>query len=214
MARKRAGAVTRNRKVGKMLGADYSSSEGVKEGHMIGIAARLAVVTLASGFSLTTVTAATAQPLTCRSTANRLTAVNLPGNHNVTTRFQLDTPNLEVLMQTPVTVSGSGPSCLVADLSALTRITDNYVVFQVRVDGVPMEGHQGGYFGVPDPVVPVLFDDEDEQFVDPYRILSYSFFKQVSPGRHLVEVMVAGGSNIAPGFEPQVISPVLTLHYR
>jgi hypothetical protein len=157
---------------------------------------------------------ATAQQLTCRSAAARVTTSTLPSNHAITTRFQLDTPNLQVLMRVPVTVAGPSPSCLVADLSALARITDNYVVFQVRVDGVPMNGHQGGYFGVADPVVPVLFDDQDEQFVDPYRILSYNFFARVRPGRHVVEVMVAAGSNIAPGLEPQVVSPVLTLHHR
>jgi hypothetical protein len=158
--------------------------------------------------------AADAQQVACRAPATRVRAVGLPGNHNITTRFQLDTPNLQTLMSATVNVTGKGSSCLIAGLSALTRITDNYVVYQVRVDGVPMEGQVGGWAGVPDPVVPVLFDDEDEQFVDPFRILSYSFFRSVAPGPHLVEVMVAAGSNIAPGLEPQVVSPVLTLHYR
>ena len=62
--------------------------------------------------------------------------------------------------------------------------------------------------------MPVLFDDPDEQLVDPFRILSYNFFRQVSPGKHLVEVMVAAGSNVVAGLEPQVVSPVLTLHFR
>jgi hypothetical protein len=157
---------------------------------------------------------AEAQQVGCAGVAGKVRAVSLPGNHAITTRFQLDTPNLQTLLSTTVVVGGPGPSCLVASLSALTRITDNYVVYQVRVDGVPAQGQVGGYFGVSDPVVPVLFDDEDEQFVDPYRILSYDFFTRVSPGRHRVEVLVAAGSNIAPGLEPQVVSPVLTLHHR
>ena len=152
--------------------------------------------------------------MACRRPATQVRAIGLPGNHNINARFQLDTPNLQTLMSATVTVSGKGASCLIADLSALTRITDNYVVYQVRVDGVPMEGQVGGWAGVADPVVPVLFDDEDEQFVDPFRILSYNFFQSVSPGPHLVEVMVAAGSNILPGLEPQVVSPVLTIHYR
>ena len=155
-----------------------------------------------------------AQAVTCQSSAGRIKAVSLPGNTAVTTRFQLDTPNLQTLLRTGVTVSGPGRSCLVVNLSAQTRITDNYVVYQVRVDGVPMEGHTGGWFGVPDPVLVTLFDDQDEQFVDPFRIVSHNFFARVPPGRHVVEVMVAGGSNIAPGLEPQVVAPVLTLHYR
>ena len=88
--------------------------------------------------------AAAAPQVTCRSFATRIKAVSLPGNHNIFARFQLDTPNLQLLMSTTVIVGGVGPSCLVADLSALTRITDNYVVYQVRVDGVPMEGQVGG----------------------------------------------------------------------
>ena len=169
---------------------------------------------LSAVMSLALAGAVEAQQVTCRRPATKVRAIGLPGNHNITTRFQLDTPNLQTLMSTTVTVSGKGASCLIADLSALTRITDNYVVYQVRVDGVPMEGQVGGWAGVADPVVPVMFDDEDEQFVDPFRILSYNFFQSVSPGQHLVEVMVAAGSNIAPGLEPQVVSPVLTIHYR
>ena len=164
--------------------------------------------------SLGLAAAAEAQQETCRTPATRTKAVGLPGNHNITTRFQLDTPNLQTLMSTTVNVAGAGLSCLIADLSALTRITDNYVVYQVRVDCVPMEGQVCGWAGIADPVVPVLYDDEDEQFVDPFRILSYNFFKSVAPGPHQVEVMVAAGSNIMPGLEPQVVSPVLTLHYR
>jgi hypothetical protein len=77
-----------------------------------------------------------------------------------------------------------------------------------------MEGQTGGWAGVPDPVIIAPFDDADEQLVDPFRIVSHTFFKQVSPGLHLIEVMVAGGSNIMPGLEPQVVSPVLTVRYR
>ena len=155
-----------------------------------------------------------AQTVTCQDVALRVKAVALPGNHNITTKFQLDTPNLQVLMQTAVFVLGTTPSCVVANLSALTRITDNYVVYQVRIDGVPMEGQTGGFFGVPDPVIVATFDDEDEQLVDPYRIVSYTFFKQMPPGLHVIQLMAAGGSNILPGLEPQVVSPVLTVHYR
>lgn len=177
---------------------------------------RYSLLSLSALMSLGLAGAADAEQVACRAPATRVRAVGLPGNHNINARFQLDMPpsNLQTLMSATVNVSGKGSSCLIAGLSALTRITDNYVVYQVRVDGVPMEGQVGGWAGVPDPVVPVMFDDEDEQFVDPFRILSYSFFRSVAPGPHLVEVMVAAGSNIAPGLEPQVVSPVLTLHYR
>ena len=92
-----------------------------------------------------------AQTVTCQDVSLRVNAVALPGNHNITTKFQLDTPNLQVLMQTRVFVQGTTPSCVVANLSALTRITDNYVVYQLRIDGVPMEGQTGDSAGYPIP---------------------------------------------------------------
>ena len=155
-----------------------------------------------------------AETVSCQDASLHVNAVALSGNHNITAKFQLDTPNLQLLMRTRIVVEGTTPGCVVADLSALTRITDNYVVYQVRIDGVPMEGQTGGFAGVADPVIIATFDDPDEQLVDPFRIVSYTFFKKVPPGVHLIEVMVAGGSNILPGFEPQVVSPVLTVRYR
>jgi hypothetical protein len=45
-------------------------------------------------------------------------------------------------------------------------------------------------------------------------MVSYNFFKSVSPGIHTIQVMVAAGSNIDPSNPPSVGSPVLTLEYR
>lgn len=176
------------------------------------VCAGLSALTL--GYGLLSAAPAAAQPVVCRSTASTVKAVHLPGNHAITTAFQTDEPNLQLLLSTPITVTGAGPSCVIADFSAVGRITDNYIVYQVRIDGVPMEGHVSGLFGQATPVQWIQFDDEDEQFVDPFRSFSYNFFQRVQPGRHVVEVWVAAGSGIAPGLEPQIVAPVLTLHYR
>ena len=155
-----------------------------------------------------------ARPVECRSSAGTVKAVTDPDAHYVTTAFQLDDPNLQVLLSTSVTVSGTGLSCIVAHLSGMARITDNYIVFQVRVDGVPMQGHLSSFGLVLTPVVAVLYDDENEQFSDPTKVVSYNFFQKVAPGTHLVEVMVAAGSGIDVTNYPTVSSPVLTLEYR
>jgi hypothetical protein len=162
------------------------------------------------------VSAAHGQVVECSSKADRVKAITNPNGHLITTKFQFDVPNLQPLLSTTVTTSGP-TSCVVAHLSGLARITDNYVVFQVRVDGVPMNGHTF-LPGVNTPVVFRTIDAnpeyEDEQFIDPTKVVSYNFFTAVPAGEHTVEVMAAAGSNIIAGFEPSVHAFVLTLEYR
>jgi len=92
----------------------------------------LGVVVLSAAFAGD----AAAQQVECSSPIRNVTAVTRPAGHVITTRYQLDSPNLQPLLSTTI-VSGDG--CLVAHLSGQVRITDNYVAFQVRVDGVPLE---------------------------------------------------------------------------
>jgi hypothetical protein len=155
-----------------------------------------------------------ARPVACRSQASNVLAITDPQYHIIGTKYQLDTPNLETLLTTKITVSGKEASCVVAHLSALTRITDNYVVLQVRIDGIPMEGHLAGLAGVATPVVFTAMDEQDEQYSDPTKVASFNFFKKVKPGNHLVEVMVAAGSNIDPTNPPTVSAQVLTLEFQ
>ena len=157
---------------------------------------------------------ALAGTIECQGVATKVKAVTDPNYHLINTKYQLDDPNLETLLATEVKVSGKAPSCLIAHFSALARITDNYVVFQVRVDGVPMEGHLSGIGGISTPVVVTLIDEQDEQLSDPTKVLAYNFLKKVDPGTHVVEVMVAAGSNIVAPYYPSVYSPVLTLEYH
>ena len=155
------------------------------------------------------------QQIECSGKADRVKGVTDPNGHLITTKFQFDTPNLQTLLSTTITTSGPS-SCVTAHLSGLARITDNYVLFQVRIDGVPMSGHTF----IPGYSTPVVFrtidantEYQDEQYIDPTKVISYNFFAELPAGSHTVEVMAAGGSNILPGLEPSVHAFVLTLEY-
>ena len=157
---------------------------------------------------------ARAQPVECSSAGGRIAAVTNPAGHIITTRYQLDTPNLQPLLTTTIE---SGEGCLIAHLSGQVRITDNYVAFQVRVDGVPLEGQ----LPLPlftTPVVFVAIDsstaNQDEQFIDPTKVVSYNFFTTIPKGTHVVEVLGAAGSGIDQGNPPTATHLVLTLEYR
>jgi hypothetical protein len=153
-------------------------------------------------------------PVECQSAASQVKAIRLQDYHPITTRFQFDTPNLEPLMSTTVEVQGRGESCIIAHFSTHARITDNYIVFQVQVDGEPMEGHLSGAGFVATPVVVTNIQDYNEQLTKFPRIVAYNFFKTVRPGTHTITVLVAAGSGIDPENIPSVGSPVLTLEYR
>jgi hypothetical protein len=82
-------------------------------------------------------TRASAQQIECSSAVRNVGAVTNPAGHVITTRYRFDTPNLQPLLATTIE---SGDGCLIAHLSGQVRITDNYVAFQVRVDGPPWKG--------------------------------------------------------------------------
>jgi len=160
------------------------------------------------------VTDVRAQQIECSSAVRNVTAVTNPAGHVITTKYQSDTPNLQPLLATTIE---SGEGCLIAHLSGQVRITDNYVAFQVRVDGVPLEGQ----LPLPlftTPVVFVAIDsstaNQDEQFIDPTKVVSYNFFTNIAKGTHLVEVLGAAGSGIDPANRPTATHLVLTLEYR
>ena len=160
------------------------------------------------------VTDARAQQVECSSAVRNVAAVTNPAGHVISTKYQFDTPNLQPLLSTTIE---SGDGCLIAHLSGQVRITDNYVAFQVRVDGVPLEGQ----IPLPTFTTPVVFvtidsgtANDDEQFIDPTKPVSYNFFTMIPKGTHLVEVLGAAGSGIDPANRPTVTHLVLTLAYR
>ena len=157
---------------------------------------------------------ARAQQVECSSAVRNVAAVTNRAGHVITTLYQFDTPNLQPLLSTTIE---SGEGCLIAHLSGQVRITDNYVAFQVRVDGVPLEGQ----LPLPTFTTPVVFvtidsgtANDDEQFIDPTKVVSYNFFTTIPRGTHVVEVLGAAGSGINPTNRPTVTHLVLTLEYR
>jgi hypothetical protein len=160
------------------------------------------------------VTGARAQQIECSSAVRSVAAVTNPAGHVITTKYQFDSPNLQPLLTTTI---DAGEGCLVAHLSGQVRVTDNYVAFQVRVDGVPLQGQ----LPLPLYTTPVVFvsidsgnANDDEQFIDPTKVVSYNFFTRIPNGRHVVEVLGAAGSWIDPANPPSVTHLVLTLEHR
>lgn len=154
-----------------------------------------------------------AQQVECAGSVKNVAAVTKPTGHIITRRYQLDRANLQPLLATTIDSAGG---CLVAHLSGQVRITDNYVVFQVRVDGVPLEG-QLPLLGISTPVVFVAIDastvNQDEQLIDPTKAVSFNFFANIPRGRHTVEVLGAAGSTVDTGNPPTATHLVLTLSH-
>jgi hypothetical protein len=147
----------------------------------------------------------------CESRSTHVKAVTSPDTHFITTIAQVPPHILEPLLSTTVTVGGGHPSCLVAHFSTVARVIDNYIVFQVTVDGVPMQGHNFG--GAPLIPIPIVQETKfaSDSAVD--KMLAYNFFAEVEPGDHAIEVRVGAGSNIVGPPFPFVYSPTLTLEY-
>lgn len=164
----------------------------------------------ACGGALTNAGAGT---IACNSEAKTVKAVTIAEPYfQVTTRFQIDDPNLQPLLETSILVPGPGPSCVVAYFSAVVRPTDNYVVFQATLDGVPMRGHTVTF---PQPQTPVVIESEETD-KNLQRMVAHHFFAKVNPGTHRVRVSVAAGSNIdlVTPIYPAIEAPVLSIHYR
>src|SRR5262245_66068973 len=91
----------------------------------------LAFTTLTTAFAAE----ARAQQVECSAPADKVAAVTNPNGHYIYKKYQFD-PDLQPLLTTTIQSDGG---CLIAHLSGQVRITDNYVAFQVRVDGVPLQ---------------------------------------------------------------------------
>jgi hypothetical protein len=158
---------------------------------------------------------ASAQQVECQGPAKSIAAVTRPAGHVITTPYS-DASNLQTLLSTTIHTETDG--CLIASLSGQVRITDNFVVFQVRVNGVPLQGHSP-LIGFTTPVVFVAIDaasnvNEDEQLIDPTKAVAFNLFGRIPRGSHLVEVLGAGGGAVAPANPPTATHLVLTLTHR
>jgi hypothetical protein len=174
---------------------------------------RLVVVALVAFMALFAADAR-AQQVSCTSPAGKVTAVTNPAGHTISAKYQDELQPMQSLLKTRILATADG--CLIAHLSGQVRITDNYVAFQVRVDGVPLEGQ----LLVPPYSRPIVFvaldsnaDNQDEQYIDPTKVVSFNMFTRLQSGVHVVEVLGAAGSGIDTGNKPTVSRLVLTLEY-
>jgi hypothetical protein len=162
---------------------------------------------------------ALAAPTGCSGTASNITAVGDTSNIQVFSLLQ-DTNPANRFQRVLSTTMNSGRGCFAAHLSGMARITDNYVAFQVRVDGNPVAGGQQltGTLNPDTPIVYVGLDEgvapyNDEQFSDPTKVVSYNFYGNLGAGTHVVEVFAAAGSGVDPNNPPSVGNLVLTLEH-
>ena len=83
-----------------------------------------------------------------------------------------------------------------------------------KLPGEPFHrvGHLGSFGGIATPAVA----DPEETDQNLPRMVSYTFFKEVRPGPHTVDVLFAGCCSGAPpvGVSAYAGSPVLLVHYR
>jgi hypothetical protein len=163
-----------------------------------------------ASFMLCAVPLAAQVPVECAGTARQTKSITLAGGP---TQISAIYPGMQLLMFT--NFSNTQPTCLVAHFSALSRITDNQVHYQVLLDGVPMQGHAPGLGPsvVWNALDDVLLVDNHEQDSDPTKNTSFNFFQSLPAGNHNVRVLVSAGSNIDPANKPSTQSPVLTLVY-
>jgi hypothetical protein len=150
----------------------------------------------------------------CQSKAAQVAAAANPGIHGTAVAYNSDPNHWDPapLLSVNVHVGGRTGSCLVAHFSAMAQPQDNWVVFQVRVDGVAMEGHAAGLAGI---VEPAVFDPDESGAIGPYRMVAHDFFASVKPGDHLIEVLFAGCCSGNPlGSGVGVENPVITLEHQ
>jgi hypothetical protein len=184
---------------------------------MRGIPAALALlaVSWASDASAQTgVARCQGQAVTVRAQSSgvRTTTVNFNtdqfGNPDPTGYFD-PTP----LIATAITTTADR-TCLIVHFSALVEPQDNHVMFQVRVDGVPMEGHAIFPYSIPTVQAPVVWDPEETD-KNLTRMVAYNFFASIPPGAHKVDVRFAGCCGLTGGVTviSLVRNAVMTLQY-
>jgi hypothetical protein len=118
------------------------------------------------------------------------------------------------------TIETKEGGCVITTFSANSRPSDNAVVYQVRMDGVPLEGHvTAGMPGAGNITVPYVVEPSPIDSVGsrPLRMSSFTFFAQAKPGRHKIEVLLAACCSANMGTPPgsiQVDNATLVVQYN
>jgi hypothetical protein len=153
-----------------------------------------------------------AQIVRALSSGVRTTTVNFNtdqfGNPDPTGYFD-PSPLITTAIDTTATLT-----CLIIHFSALVEPQDNHVMFQVRVDGVPAEGHAIFPYSIPTVKAPVVWDPEETD-KNLTRMVAYNFFDMLAPGKHTVEVRFSGCCGLTNGVNviSLVRNAVMTLQY-
>ena len=156
--------------------------------------------------------ASVAQIVRAQSSGVRTTTVNFNtdalGNPDPTGYFD-PTPLIATSIATTAT-----STCLIAHFSALAEPQDNHVMFQVLVDGQPMQGHAIFPYSIPTVQAPVVWDPEETD-TNQTRMVAANFFAAVGPGTHKIDVRFAGCCGLTNGVNviALVRNAVLTLQY-
>jgi hypothetical protein len=154
----------------------------------------------------------TAQIVRAQSSGVRTTAVNFNtdifGNPDPTGYF-----DPQPLISTTITTTAAS-TCLIVHFSALAEPQDNHVMFQVRANGTPMQGHAIFPYSVPTVQAPVVWDPEETD-KNLTRMVASRFFTAVGPGTHRIDVRFAGCCGLTHGVNviALVRNAVLTLQY-
>ena len=153
-----------------------------------------------------------AQIVRAQSSGVRTTTVNFNtdalGNPDPTGYFD-PTP----LIATSI-ITTAERTCLIVHFSALAEPQDNHVMFQVRVDGNPIQGHAIFPYSIPTVQAPVVWDPEETD-KNLTRMVASNFFAAIGPGTHKIEVRFAGCCGLTNGVNviALVRNAVLTLQY-
>ena len=153
-----------------------------------------------------------AQYVQAASSGVRTTAVNFNtdqfGNPDPTGYFD-PKPLITAVVETT-----SPYTCLILHFSSEVQPLDNHVMFQVRVDGIPVEGHAIFPYSIPTVQAPVVWDPEETD-KNVARMVAYNFFDIVPPGTHRVEVRFAGCCGLTNNVTTIAVvrNAVLTLQY-
>jgi hypothetical protein len=161
----------------------------------------------------------------CQSYTNQVKALS-SGPHHTEVNFNTDVNGVPSsigffdpapLLSTIIAVDGGRTrTCLIAHLSVEVAPLDNHVMFQVLVDGVPMQGHGIFPYSVPTVQAPVVWDPEETD-KNVNRMVAFNFFMPVERGAHVVEVRWAGCCGFTNGNTitiATVANAVLILKYQ
>ncbi len=148
--------------------------------------------------------------VTCNGELNAVSSVSLGEQRRSATQYGQNggTFDPQPLLSTSIEIKNSG--CVIVHFSANTFVADNSVEYQVRMDGVPMEGHITAMPG--GSTAPAVMEAHlDAADLKTYRMSSFSFFSKANPGKHKIEVLVAVCCSANTNGNPVVVTDNATL---